>query len=593
MFAKRARAANKNVISTVNNNIFLDTVIKTITTASAKGQPIHAADILLELMTNYIKTSKQTVMGVLPKHFFTHVKECEQCVELMGKQPDEAALKAAIDYLNESLKKSKIRPEGHFSMLLSTFFALFPENMSLCSDDLRISIKKLDLWKHALGKWCAEFMIDHRAGAGSNQHELLERLSNSIPEQLTETYADFLLGQLSPAENRQEFAKGIYKGWVYSALGRLVPKLSIAKQNIICEKLWNGLRSRPHDFRIIGVCDALLNTNASKEQRKEIADVIYDFILDNLNALSILQESHQPATVLLYIIKAFKTLKLLQEHLNLERRNGLIIPMTESREYLYRFRDSILILQTWLPAENKLKILDSIRIHDNFLDIAPLFWHWFEYDKNNHTDWAMKHQYDSRLNTERSELLGIFNNDDPIAQQVKFLVTDQSTKQETREDIIENLFEVLQDYNENGMGSDARKELHQALVNIKDWAEACERINIAKLLLSGTDPKSGDSESLRASSACAAAEYAELFTPEQAATFKINTLPLLDSTAAQKAAEALEILASKRPNDDIPELMTYLLTKKNVHAKLLMAGLYKQYNSANDKILENTARMAV
>lgn len=588
---------NRKVITDSRNNKFLDSIIKALSIPAKNGHTPDSSDIFKLLMEFYIKISQERYLGVIPAHFFNHVEEANRCLAFFNDEEHKSnALNNAIKYLNtqqanNALKKIDMNIDGSFGLLLSTFFAMFPEKLNECSDELRAKIKRMDLWNHAITRWVNELIHKHSSGSGSHDHELLEVISTIIPDSMVDAYTHFLIHQLG-VNGRHEPAKGIYKGWLFAALGKLLPRMTHANESLVTNLLLQNFTARTHDLSMIGLCNALASTNISDKQKKEVADRLYTYTMDELRELAKLHEDHHPATTALYMEKLFLTLKKLENNFNADRRNGLINPMIETNEFLYTLRNSILMMEDWVPAISKLKVMERLAIHENVSSIAPMFWHWLNNDKNINTPWAQSHQFSKHVKQAKRDLMDIFNNESTIANDVQLLIADNSTKPELREDIIDNLIEELNDLNRDGVANQVRKELHQALTHIKPWADSSRRMKICKLLLQSARTISGDNEEIRVSAARAAAEYSELFTPGEAAAYKNSIVPLLDGTNASKAAAALKIFATKRQIDDLPELLTCLLTKNNAHAQLLLATLYQSY-MAQDKVVERRTRLAV
>ncbi len=596
MFYGKNKTNSKKVITDTRNNKFLDSILKTLSTPVKNGHTPDSSDIFKELMVFYIKISQEKYLRVIPAHFFNHVEDAKRCLAFFNEEEHKAnALSKAINYLNtqqanNALKKIDINIDGSFGLLLSTYFAMFPNKLKECSAELSGKIKRLDLWDHAITRWVNEMMRNHRNGSGGHDHELLEYLSTVIPDSMVDDYSHFLIHQLGTS-GRQESAKGLYKGWLYAALGKLLPRMTSTQASLVTNLLLQNFNARTHDLSLIGLSDALTNANISDKQKKDVADRLYTFTMDELKELAKLHDDHHPPTTSLYMEKLFLTLRKMEGHFNNDRRNGLINPMIEQSEYLYTLRNSILTMESWIPALSKLKVMERLVMNENVLTLAPMFWHWFINDKNHNTPWAQSHQFNKHIQQARQDLMDIFNNESTIADDVRLLIADNSTKPEFREDIVDNLIDELNDLNRDGVANQVRKELHLALTYIKPWADTSRKIKIFKLLLQGARQSSGDIEEVRVSAARAAAEYSELFSQGEATTFKNSIVPLLEGSNASKASEALQVFATKRNIDDLPEFLTSLLTKNNAHAQLLLATLYKTY-MAHDNPVEHKIKLA-
>lgn len=583
MFAANKRI-NKQTPSDANSNIYLGALIKAV-----NKQDIDAVDAFKILMEFYVSTASQTFYKV-PVHWrMSHTEDAKKCIALFNQLPKDQAMSAVINYLNNL---RNIKQGGDFSLALSTYFAMFPEYLPQFSDELRAATNKLDLWEPAITAWLKNYMDVHRVGGGNHQHELLQKLGTIIPDSITDHYADFLLGQLQHAK-RHEAMPGLYKGWVYAALGAVSPRLSIAKRETVKKTLLAAFETRTNDLSVIGLCDALSTASLPADKQKEIADRLYLYTLKELNELAKMHEDHQSETISLYARKAFQTLKHLEQHMNEDLRNGMITPILRSEESIYQLRNSLLALESWMPDHKKLEVMSSLNIHKNFLRLAPLLWHWLNQDKNKDNDWASHRRlYAPHIKQAKSNLTTIITPDDEAANQVQLLVTEQSANADLRTDIIENLCVELTDHNDQGTANHVRMDLHQALVNIKPWTSSSERTMIADQLYAGCT-NAADPEDLRISAAHAALVYAKDLSSEKLIVIRNHLLSLLDSIHTEKAAAALRSYAEICSDKEKPLLMTSLMAKSsNGYAQLLLTELHAEYHELEMDVA-NRVRMVV
>ena len=583
MFAANNRI-DKQTTYDASSNAFLGAIIKAMNERDT--DPVDAFKILMEF---YVKTSSETYYNV-PMHWrMSHVEDAKRCIALYDQFSKSEVMTAIIKYLNNL---RNIKPGGSFSLALSTYFAMFPEYLAQCNDALRAATNKLDLWEPAITAWLTNYMQVHRVGGGNHQYELLQKLGTIIPDNIVDTYVDFLLKQLKQAK-RHEAMSGLYKGWVYAALGAIAPRLTIAKREIVTKTLVAAFDDHPNDLSLLGLCEALSTTNLSANKHKKIASRLYLYTMEERGELAKMHEDHQSETISLYARKAFTTLKHLEQYLNEDLRNGMVTPILCSDEPIYQLRNSLLTLESWVPALEKLDVMSSLNLHKNFLELAPLFWHWLNQDKNKDTVWATHRSlYASHIRQAKTNLISVFTPDDEAANQVKLLVTEQSANADVRSNIIENICDELSDHNNKGTANSVRRELHQALVNIKPWTSQMERATIANLLLAGCTATT-DPDDLRISAGHAALTYVESLSSQERIDIRNHLLSLMDSIHTEQAAAALSSYAKICPDKELPMLMTRLMAKhSNGYAQLLLTELHAAYRGLEKKV-ENRVRMLV
>lgn len=583
MFAANNKI-DKHTPSDASSNAFLGAIINVM-----NKQNTDAVDAFKVLMEFYVKTSSETYYNI-PMHWrMSHTEDANRCIALFDQFSKSEVMTAIIKYLNNL---RNIKPGGSFSLALSTYFAMFPEYLPQCNDALRAATNKLDLWEPAITAWLTNYMQVHRVGGGNHQHELLQKLSAIIPDSSIDTYADFLLKQLQQAK-RHEAMNGLYKGWVYAALGAIAPRLTIAKCELVNKTLVAAFDAHRNDLSLIGLCEALSTANLSANKHKEIASRLYLYTVEELGELAKMHEDHQSETISLYARKAFTTLKHLEQYLNEDLRNGMVTPILRSEESTYQLRNSLLTLESWVPTLEKLDVMGSINLHKNFLELAPLFWHWLNQDKNKDTVWATHRSlYASHIRHAKTNLTSVFTPDDEAANQVKLLVTEQSANAETRTNIIDHLCEELSDHNDQGTANLVRRELHQALIHIKPWTSKTERTIIANLLLAGCTATT-DPDDLRISAGHAALTYIESLSSQDKIDIRNHLLSLMDSIHTEQAAAALRSYAKVCNEKELPLLMTSLMAKRNNgYAQLLLTELHAAYLGL-EKDVENRVRMVV
>lgn len=573
MFAAKARTTKSTESSPQYNSYLAD-----ILPLFSKEQP-DPSDVFKKLMEHHIKLANHTRLGVRVHRYFSHTDDAKFVLDLFDKHDKKQVMREIFAFLKNI---STLNPNGHFCQALSTFFAIYPEYINQCSEKMREAVTAYNIWQSSITSWLSKFTQIVRGGANSHQHEFLQALSANIPEDAIDSYADFLLGQIHHKDSNETY-KGLYIGWVYASLGALAPRLSIIKRDLVSKALHAAFAKRDKtnpDLSLIGLCEALCNLNPPIATQKEIADDLYLYVIKNLGLLQSLQEKHRPPTVSLYIQKAFRVLKQLENQLTTEIRMSLIGAMLQSEDSLYKLRLSILELESWVPNEKKLEVMNKLNPHPQFLTLATLFWNWLALDKNhsNNNHWALRNQYTSHFTNAIHDLRGVIVHDSPIAEQARLLVLNgPSTDKDTRADIIENLNAELLEHNQGCSASTVRQSLHKALVELKSWMseEDCE-LTASSLLDSCTN--TNDPFDVRISAGLAASSFHEYLLPAEQMKLQNSLLSLLGTTHGTDAADALRAHAIKLNRAELPALMTCLMTKpKNSYAQLLLTDLHALY----------------
>jgi hypothetical protein len=581
-----AREVKPETIAKTGNK-YLNVILTTLSRKTADDHVPDAVDVLHELMSLYEKESAKTFLGFRTTSR-NHTNDATTCISILNQPARETAVGAAIDHLNTLTRIYKF---GDLAQLLSCYFSVYPEYLPKCSEGLRSKVTIQDLWQPAITQWIEKFIKTHSGGTGSSDHELLETLSATMPESLAEDYADFLLGQLK-ATNIHESRKGLYKGWLFAALGKLAGTLPIAKKDLVCKTLRAEFSAHVYDLSIIGLSEALA-AYLPPNDLEEVANNLYLYTIRTLpNSLDLFAD-HLSNTISLYMQKTFSTLKLLEKNYNETdiQRNSVVSFMLKP-ENVYPFRNGIRALENWLPDTAKLDFLSRMEMDDHFLSLTPIFWGWLSLDKNDNNYYTTRKRFDNAALNAQEQVISELTLETQLVDQLKLLVTENSCDAEMRTNIISILLSELSDRNHQSNDDDIRKGLHQGLVLLNKWGNEKERKSIAKLLqISCHDnPDGKESEAIRMSAGRAAVEVCENLSPADAKKLRDDLLLLLNGANAKSAAEALLIFARKIPGKQLPELMTCLLTRNTDQARLLLTQLHG-WEVPMDKTLENTVKL--
>lgn len=503
---------------------------------------------------------------------------------------------AALKFVNEIA--ATIVADKHFATLLNTFFSCFPEYFPEPEDNL-IKLgkaKKLDLWQEDVTTAIRKFIAVHSSGNGTNDHAVLQDLAIAIPtQQLADEYAAFLLKEALKDIDRDGPVKGTYKGWIYAALGKLSGRLSPKKQAEVNGVLLSVFFSDPEykDISTIGLCEALANINpkVANFTLSKLADYLYTYLSKNLEALAKNADSY-PQTFPLYLRKAFDLLVQLKEHFKLpDTRIDSLVRQLLKNEYRYTLREQLVQLESWISPSTRLALLKTLPDDNHFLEMATTFWHWLRLD---HSEQAaeLRKKFNAQIRPSRMEISGVINHDTAANEHMRFLVAvdevqlgmsnaDIKTLTVAHVGIIDNLINELIEDNTNGTQFKVRNELHKTLVTGKEWTSRDQRFVIAELLAaSSCKSKYEINDDIRLSAACAAAEYSQCLRLSVEKTRFINDmLPFLDGPKARIAAEALRAFASNTNQEDLPQFMTMLMTKKSEYAQLLLIEMHGMYQN--------------
>src|SRR3990167_19235 len=426
---------------------YFDVLFATLNKKTVDGRIPDAVVVLTALMDYYAKKADTYL------HYLTmsHGKDAANCKKLLEQEPRSEALARAFDAINKTADtKASINANGDYALLIGTTCAVFPECLELCNDKVKEKIKDFDIWNAAIATAFTAFMNKRKTSPGSPDHETLEYLSTIVPTKLADQYADFLLGQLKVLPTH-EALPGLYKGWIYAALGTLCARvtpdkdkkaiLSIEKQAIINTALTQAFRANTKDISIVGLCEALNCAKFSTQQvdQGEIADRLCVYTMKEMPSLQKLYTDEYPATVNSYLRKIFTTLNHLQPiFLNDDHevmRNGLMNALLQ-QDRIYPFREGIRILQDWIDDNTKMDFLDKLdKIQPKFKELAPIFWHWFKKDKNHiaGNKWALCHQYDKYIPEIQRDLLADIKQETPTVDDIRFLIAESTHSPEVED----------------------------------------------------------------------------------------------------------------------------------------------------------------
>ncbi len=557
----------RKVVAATENE-YLNIILNTLHPTSNDKIP-DQAQVLLKLMEFYVDDSAKTFL-MIPRRRRSHSDDAKTCIKIL-KNSRNGTLHEVINQLNTI---AFIRNGGDFARLLSTFFSVYPEHLTKCSDIVKRAVLPQDVWCHQIEAWVKSIIESKHDASWNNDHELLEHLSSVIPAQLADTYADYLLGQLN--KSTYETRKGLHKGWVCSALATLHTKLSLAKRDLVTRTLLSEFNTAEYDLSMIGICAALSSLQLNPKQRKELASRLYSYTVDELPKLLDLFADHHSETISHYMAKIFTSLKNLEDQYSDIPRES-IINFLLKQDNAYPLRHGIMVLDKWISNDKKLEFMSRLEIHPQFMKMAPLFWKWMAADKNANTDWSRRNRFAQRLEDIKNELTKKISADSPACPQLAWLIADNTSTQFVRSEIIANMSEELSTYNRNASNDDVRKDLHQSLALLRSWANQTQVAAIAKILQSSVRINPDDSEALKISAATAAAELAEHLRPEDSKQLRDDLLGLLDGKLSKDAAKALSIYLTKIPHKQLPELMSCLMLKDNDHAQLLLAGIHEYH----------------
>lgn len=560
---------DRKTAAATTENEYLNIILNTLHTAP-NGRIPDQAHVLQTLLDYYIKDSATTFL-MIPRRSRSHTGDAEKCNKII-KESSTNPMPEVIKHLNTI---AHIRKGGDFSILLSTYFSVYPEYLPTCSNVIKAAVVPEDIWKNQIDCWIKGIVGSNRVNTSSNDHEFLENLSSVIPQHAADAYADYLLAELK-IEKEHDIRKGLHKGWVCASLAALNNKLSLAKRDLVTRTLFNEFSTAEYDLSMIGICSALSSLQLTPKQRKEIATRLYAYTVDELPKILDLFADHHGEAIANYMGKLFSSLKRLEDQYTSIPRESIVNFLLKN-DSAYPLRNGILALESWISDDKKLEFMSRIEIHPQFMKLAALFWKWMQVDKKANTDWSRSNRLSQRMSDTKTELCKKISADSPASPRVAWLIAENSTSNAVRSEIISNLTDQLSTHNRNAACDQVRMDLHQSLAQLRHWATTSQLPAIAKILQSSAHINPDDSEDLKISAATAAAELAEHLRPDDSKQLRDDLLALVDGALSKEAAKALSIYISKIPHKQLPELMSCLMLRNNDHSQLLLAGIHEYY----------------
>ena len=355
-----------------------------INTPSLYATAEHA---LLTLMEHYHQESTRTYLGV-KTNYRNHEQDAKKCIALL-QGTRETALTDTIHYLNSI---QFIKKGGDFSILLNTFFSIYPDHLNHCAASLKAVLSPLDCWQSDITSWVSK-QTQHGITNHTNDFDMPEKFATIIPCDMAETYADALLAHLQNPE-QPAYCTAIQQGWQYSALGKLQPKLPAAKQKEVSKFLTQQLATAKDDVSLIGLCEALIAYHGKHPLNQMAAINLYLYLTTDTERFNVLipeeagldpQPNTFKAALALYGKKLLTVMKNYEQYLSPLQKNAVMHYLTKD-ENLYYFRMAINELHNWLDVSQVESIIQILACHLYSFELTPLFWPWlYNESDNSHT----------------------------------------------------------------------------------------------------------------------------------------------------------------------------------------------------------------
>lgn len=376
--ALRKEAASENEKKYVD---YAECVKHFFTTSTTRPDAILVLQCLLQ---QYVSNAGTPIayIPMFPRSF-SHTEDAKALLlKFNGKDPLPAILQTLGEKFSHSYQDS---PSSDSSKMLSVFFALYPEHIScLTMQGARDNAKKAALTctgKTAFDEWLKDFPEKHISGKCSDNYQMLAQIAEVIPKTAVPAYARFLLNQLAtngkfPDEPNEESAKriepfsGIYAGWVCVTLGKLADRMETSLKQEVGELLLKRLETKTrHNIQDIGVCFALSMLATSAEIKNKTAEHLHDFLASHLKNQELGTDLTCEFTSDLKMVTSYMSL-LFQAMRNLgdiakNKSKEKIFDILLNKNYLYPYREGIVILFEWMDEHNLKKLLGLLSSADS------------------------------------------------------------------------------------------------------------------------------------------------------------------------------------------------------------------------------------
>ena len=560
-----------------SSNAYFKSIISTFERQDLSTTNPSASTVLAVLMQQYIDESK----GIInTRNHQVHAQNCINKIKENSAKSEADIIKAAfeeIDALTLNL--------GSFTNLLNAFFSVFPQHLATRPTIVQDKITRQDFWVHALPTWIKSFIEAHRNNKDSNNYEQLSVVSNMVPADMAETFADFLLGQLKDTK-RPSKNLGLYRGWVCIALRDLMDKLSAAKKKLVSDTLLKQLDTCGQDISLIGITSALTKATLSPKEAGTVTDSLFNYVTDKLAGLSDLFADHHRDKIRHYMPVIFDTLVAFEKQYNASKKSTIIdLLLLPANFYALRLGVSKLSASKWLSEQQERKLVENIAASQKFNILLPLFWTVIE-AANANGDAPTRKPYQVAVNAAKESLNQDKLSEVDLKSATDILVLDKSFTYTECCMTMENLIKVLVDKDTARTSNDLRKNLHQALIDLSNDKD----IDAAKLAaMSGvfqraSRPETCDKADMRLSAARAASMFREHLTTDATNALRDELLTFIQEDKSEEAAAVLEVFAKHSKKEDLPEIMTSLMAINNGFSPQLLAQIHADFKQKPWKV---------
>jgi hypothetical protein len=452
-FAKKIEANKIDV--TGNDNIYL-AALKKLYVNFKSPTPEQA---LLAVMQEYLNKGE----GYISQYTLHHKQTASDIKSMLEKKQWNDAL-THLDTVKD------LTLAGDFALALATYFNFFPSTMGAKLKPVFEKSLGQNIWQSSTNERLMQFMTNHKNGIGNNDHEQLEQIASSVPKEMADQFADFLLGELDndkrPKNTRRtDFERsGLYAGWVCVGLGKLASQLSEQKKLQVCERLKLILRSKQHDRRLIGAVIAISKMTKDGDLLGEAANTIHEYTKSNLLFLKD-DFSSDNATVATYLPKLFAILFDFESHYKQEKRDELIRLVTGPHD-LFALRAGIHTLHSWMQDAEREALLTTLQAQPKFEVLFPYFFSWLNTIKCG--DKLSDKYYQTLKN-----LMNEFQDEDfrtTYSEHLACIATDTTLKPEAKRKIISLLsVKIEESCLDHAFQPEQKSNLYKAPSMITDW----------------------------------------------------------------------------------------------------------------------------
>lgn len=571
-----------------SGNQYFDIVYEAYAKADSNGRRTNPnpADILYDLLNLYFKNSQKTFLYLFPGANHTHASEVATCIHLREKNKSFAAIGEALNELN---KIQKINPNGALEQLLGLYFSVFPQYLDKVTNEILLAAirqhQSTTLWDQPAAMCLQDFMRIYREKPDNIHHEQLAQASAGMTKEMAEEFADFLLEQYH--QNRPESRAGLYNGWIAVSLGLLNNKLSAAKRKLIIERLLTHLNANKTALTTIGLCDALGSLVTDKDVLIQIADRLQRYALKEIPDILDLFGDHHRSTIALYMPKLFSALTKLEAHLEPRMKSNIVGLLLEPR-HLYPLRHGIRTLQHWQTEAQTKQLIAALAVHPEFIKLITTFSYFLLPHALKEDNLDFQRRYDLCVDAAKKIMLSESIDIPQVTDLMKLLLTDPHLADQNKADILAALVTKLKKASETATRTEQSIALHQALALGKDWCNHPGKINIGTLLVNAAKKSAQTHDEMALYAATSAAEFSEFLKPTDTYALRDILISLLDTKYQNEAALALRTFATDITHEQLPELMTRLMTYSHPQACLLLVDIHKHYQYHNQDLKSST-----